>query len=128
MNCLALIVDDNPTNLDVLAALLRREGVTPLLAESPRDLPAALEEVERVDVVFLDLEFPNYDGLELIIDLKQDARLRDAPFVAYTVHVSEQNEARNAGFDSFIGKPLNVERFPDQLSRILNGEMVWEAG
>jgi two-component system LytT family response regulator len=126
MSYTALVIDDNPSNLDVLAAMLRREGVIPIVVESPRHIAATLDEIDQVDVVFLDLEFPNHDGLQLIGQLQADERLRGIPFVAYTVHTNEQNEARDAGFHSFIGKPLSVERFPDQLRRILNGHRVWE--
>jgi two-component system cell cycle response regulator DivK len=122
----ALIVDDNPDNLAALAALLTREDVKPIMLKSPRDVVTTLDRIGRVDVVFLDLEFPNQDGLKLIRDLQADERLNAVPFVAYTVHTSEQNEAREAGFHSFLGKPLNVERFPDQLRRILSGQPVWE--
>jgi two-component system cell cycle response regulator DivK len=48
-------------------------------------------------------------------------------FIAYTVHVSEISLAHKHGFDGFIGKPLDSERFPNQLARILSGEHVWEA-
>ncbi len=126
MRPVALIVDDNPGNLAALAALLTREAVRPVTLQSPRDVCATLDRIGRVDVVFLDLAFPNLDGLVLIGDLQADERLREVPFVAYTVHTSEQDEARRAGFHSFLGKPLNVERFPDQLRRILSGERVWE--
>ena len=122
----ALIVDDNPGNLAALAALLRREAVTSVTLTSPHDIAATLDRIGRVDVLFLDLAFPNLDGLDLIRDLQVDERLHGVPIVAYTVHTSEQNEARDAGFHSFLGKPLNVERFPDQLRRILSGQPVWE--
>jgi CheY-like chemotaxis protein len=123
---IALIVDDNPGNLAALAALLTREAVMPVTLTSPHDIAAMLDQIGRVDVVFLDLKFPNSDGLDLIRDLQADERLHAVPIVAYTVHTSEQNEAREAGFHSFLGKPLNVERFPDQLRRILSGQPVWE--
>jgi two-component system cell cycle response regulator DivK len=122
----ALVIDDNDMNLAALEQLLKRENVTPYMAASPTDVPAILETVDAIDVVFLDLEFPNYDGLTVINDLKALPKLANAPFVAYTVHISELNEARTAGFHSFIGKPLNVSAFPDQLARILNGERVWD--
>lgn len=122
----ALIVDDNSMNLETIAVLLQREGITPVTVDTPRAIDTALADVDEVAVVFLDLEFPNYNGLEIINDLKTHPRLQGVPIVAYTVHISEQNEARDAGFHSFIGKPLNVERFPDQLRRILNNEPVWE--
>lgn len=122
----ALIIDDNAGNIEALAALLRLEGVTPTAIATPREIDAALDQVDRFDVVFLDLEFPNGSGFDLVGELREDARLEGAPIVAYTVHTSEENEARRAGFDSFLGKPLNVQRFPDQLRRILSGEPVWE--
>lgn len=52
--------------------------------------------------------------------------LDDVPIVAYSVHVSEIEIARRAGFDGFLGKPLDADRFSDQLRRILSGEQVWE--
>ena len=47
---------------------------------SPRDVAATLDQIGPVDVVFLDLEFPNFNGLSLIKDLQADQRLRDVPF------------------------------------------------
>lgn len=122
----ALIVDDNISNVEALKLLLERENVTSTTLTSPINLPELLETLSPVDLVFLDLEFPNYHGFDLLAQLQADPRLAGATFVAYTVHISEQNEARQAGFHSFIGKPLDIHRFPGQLQRILNGEHVWE--
>ncbi len=47
------------------------------------------------------------------------------PIVAYTVHISEINMARQVGFHSFLGKPLDMDSFPHHLSQILSGEGVW---
>jgi CheY-like chemotaxis protein len=128
MTIQALVVDDNPMNLDVLQKALELEGVSPYLCHHPNDIAPALDEAGNVQLVFLDLEFPNYDGLKLIHSMKQDPRLANVPFVAYTVHISQQNEAAEAGFHSFLGKPLNVDMFHDYLQRILAGEPVWELG
>lgn len=122
----ALIVDDNVSNVEALKLLLEREDVTSTTLTSPIDLPELLEILGPVDLVFLDLEFPNYQGFDILAQLQADPRLDGATFVAYTVHISEQNEARQAGFHSFLGKPLDVQRFPERLHRILNGERVWE--
>jgi len=48
--------------------------------------------------------------------------------VAVTAYASEDqlNRARAAGFDGFVGKPLDPDRFPDQVRRMLQGEAVWE--
>jgi two-component system cell cycle response regulator DivK len=126
MSYQALIIDDNPNNSDALTQLLKRERVAAVAVSSPRDISATLDSLNQVDLVFLDLEFPNHNGIQLIDELRADERLADTLFVAYTVHISEQNAARQAGFHSFLGKPLDVSRFSDQLRRILNGEPVWE--
>lgn len=126
MTTVALIIDDNKANRDVLHLMLRANGVTPVALDSPRFLDRALEQQPKIDLVFLDLEFPNYDGLTLARTLKAHPALRHAPIIAYTVHTSEIDMARSAGFDGFLGKPLDPHRFADQLRRILDGEAVWD--
>jgi len=48
--------------------------------------------------------------------------------IAYTVHVSELDTARRWGFDGFLGKPVDIDRFPEQFECIINGGAVWETG
>ena len=122
----ALIIDDNSKNMAVLARLLATEGVESVQVNDPRILESAIESPDKFDVVFLDLEMPMIDGFQVLDTLKTDERFQSVPVVAYTVHVSEMRNAYQHGFDGFIGKPLDSDRFPNQLSRILNGEGVWE--
>ena len=126
MSQYALIIDDYPANVEALSILLKQNGVTPIYIPYIDALPANLMAVERVEVVFLDLEMPARSGFEVLHEIKALDRFKDVPIVAYTVHTSEQNEAKLAGFHSFLGKPLDVNRFPDQLRRILDGIPVWE--
>lgn len=120
----ALIIDDNPMNLDVLTLLLNNEGLEAVALNSPRHITDAI--LAQTRVIFLDLEIPNYDGFDILQDLKGNPMLDGVPIVAYTVHTSEIDVARQAGFHSFLGKPLDTVRFPDQLARILAGQSVWE--
>jgi two-component system cell cycle response regulator DivK len=122
----ALIIDDNPNNIEVLAMLLTKQDLTYAAVQSLWRIDQILDQVGNPNIIFLDLEFPNGDGFELLKDLKADSRFNHVPIVAYSVHTGEFNRVREAGFDSFIGKPLNMRDFPDQLQRILNGEAVWE--
>ena len=57
-------------------------------------------------------------------------QVRAGVIVAVTADVSMDNmeHAREAGFDGFIGKPLNPDRFPNQVRGILRGEAIWEPG
>jgi two-component system cell cycle response regulator DivK len=50
--------------------------------------------------------------------------------VAVTADITATNLARaqDAGFDGFLAKPIDVDHFPDQVRRILDGEPVWDLG
>jgi len=124
----ALIIDDNEMNLETLRVLLKKEGVSAVTFSSPHQLEAELDSMDEVQVIFLDLEFPNADGISLISDLRSVRQFAGVPIIAYSVHISELNEVRLAGFDGFIGKPLDTQKFPNQLRRVLAGEPVWEVG
>jgi len=120
----ALLIDDNSQNLKVLNQLLAKQGVSSTEVSNPTQLEALLPTLDRVDVVFLDLEMPGLDGYS-VKDLLR-SKLSNTPIIAYTVHVSEMNVVQEMGFDGFLAKPIDRVRFPDQLARILNGEHVWE--
>lgn len=121
----ALIIDDKVSNVNVLVHLLKKEGVNCTAISSPKQLSSVVNELEHIEVVFLDLEMPERDGFSLLHELKANELFQGVPIIAYTVHVSEINEARLAGFDGFLGKPLKASHFPQQLKSILNGEPVW---
>lgn len=121
----ALIIDDNANNLGILAELLTMEGINCTQVQHIKNLNAVLQQLSALDVIFLDLELPDMNGYQLLEKIKSDARFRDVPIAAYSVHVGEVNMARNKGFHSFLGKPLDVDLFPEQLAQILRGEHVW---
>ena len=120
----ALIIDDNVQNLKVLAQLLSRQHISCTEIADPKQLLAMLPNLDHVNVVFLDLEMPALNGYNTKDLLR--SHFGQVPIIAYTVHLSEINVVREAGFDGFLGKPLDNARFPDQLARILRGEPVWD--
>jgi CheY-like chemotaxis protein len=120
----ALIIDDSSSNIKVLVNLLKLENVESVTLNNPLDLEATLSGLDKLDVIFLDLEMPELDGYE-VLEILHASRFAKVPVVAYTVHVSEMNAMRAKGFHSFLGKPLNAEEFPKQLARILKNEPVW---
>lgn len=123
----ALIVDDDANNLKVLGKMLSMAGFTHTAVQDTTQVSEALKTMGQIDIVFLDLEMPNLNGYDLLNYLKGEKGVT-APIVACTVHTNAINDVRAAGFDSFIGKPLRVEKFPNQLNQILNGEGVWDMG
>lgn len=121
----ALIVDDDPNNLEVLARLLTAQGVSYTAIQDPTQVVTTLEEIGSVDVVFLDLEMPKVNGYQ-VFETLQSIFDTEIPIVACTVYTNELDSAQDLGFHSFLGKPLDAAHFPNQLERILSGESVWE--
>lgn len=82
----------------------------------------------RVDLILMDIRLPYEDGYQALQKLRSHERLMNVPVVAVTAYASEDQmrRAEKEGFDGFVGKPLNPDRFPDQIRRMLNGVPVWE--
>jgi len=121
----ALIIDDNADNVGVLVEMLKLENLEYVAIQNPTQIDSVIADDASFDVVFLDLEMPHIDGYDMLKKFQGDSRFESVPIVAYTVHVSEIGVARDLGFHSFLGKPLDVDKFPEQLKRILNDEPVW---
>jgi len=82
----------------------------------------------RLDLILMDIRLPYEDGYGAMKKIRSSERLKSVPIIAVTAEASQEqmSKARAAGFNGFLGKPLDPDRFPDQIRRILNGEPVWE--
>jgi two-component system, cell cycle response regulator DivK len=127
-----LIVEDNVRNYALLARLLAFVGVkqTEWKRSGWHVLEFAQDTMPRIDLILLDIHLPEEDGYEVLARLRKDERFRSTRVVAVTADVSNTNlsRAQAAGFDGFLAKPINVDLFPDQIRRILEGESVWDVG
>jgi two-component system, cell cycle response regulator DivK len=125
-----LVVEDNPDNLMVVTDLLRMIGVKYVNSRaSGRQGIKLAETMPRVDLILLDIQLPHEDGYAVLKNIRAHPKLQDTLVVAVTANVLPQDEARarTAGFDGFIGKPLDFDLFPQQIKAILEGEDVWKA-
>lgn len=127
-----LIVEDNVRNYALLARLLSFLGVKQTeWRRSGWHIPEfARDTMPQVDLILLDIHLPDEDGYEVLANLREDERFRETRIVAITADVTNVNLARaqSAGFDGFLAKPIDVDHFPDQIRRILEGEAVWDLG
>jgi two-component system cell cycle response regulator DivK len=127
-----LIVEDNVRNYALLARLLSFVGVkqTEWKRSGWHVLEFAQDTMPQIDLILLDIHLPEEDGYEVLARLRKDERFRSTRVVAVTADVSNTNlsRAQAAGFDGFLAKPINVDLFPDQIRRILEGEAVWDVG
>jgi two-component system, cell cycle response regulator DivK len=122
---LALVIDDNLLNISVIVQLLKMEGIESISFQDTVSLLDKLASLNGVDVVFLDMEMPHHDGYEVFKALKSRPEFARVPIIAYSVHISEVEAVQEHGFNGFLGKPIDAERFPSQVEQILNGKSVW---
>ena len=125
-----LVVEDDDNNRLVATMLLRVAGVLPenIFAVEGDPLPYIQEHLmNRLDLILLDLQLPGKDGYLILQELRADPHLRQTSVVAMTANVmkSDVEKAQEAGFDGFIGKPINGPRFSEWVRLILAGERVW---
>ena len=121
----ALIIEDDQTSIDVLQSLLADLDVISDVIYDSHTLTESLQATQRPDVIFLDLEMPSANGYTVLEYIRKAAAFEGVPVIAYTTHISHMNEARQAGFDGFLGKPLSRSEFAGQLEQILKGKPVW---
>ncbi len=122
----AVIIEDDASSIKVLQQLLKQVGVSTGVLQDSYTIGEQIASLDSVDVIFLDLEMPFSNGYNVLELIQQSQHLAGVPVVAYTTHTSHLNEAKRAGFHSFLGKPLDGRHFAEQLGKILSGEAVWE--
>ena len=123
-----LVIEDDPSNLMVITDLLRLVGVRYINSRASGWQGIKLaESLPRLDLILLDIQLPREDGYMILQQIRTHPKLRATKVVAVTANVMPEDEARAraAGFDGFIGKPLDFDRFPQQLQGLLQGEEVW---
>ena len=114
-----LLVEDNPTNIIIARAVLTKLGHSVDVAENGRKAVAAVREKEY-DLVFMDMQLPEMDGLEATRairalagqDGEDSARFARIPIIAMTANVLEENEisCREAGMNDFTTKPIDFKK------------------
>ncbi len=126
-----LVVEDNVSNFVLIAKLLAFMGIEKCEWKTTGwGVVEFANTMTRVDLVLMDLRLPHEDGYEALRQIRAHPQLKDTLVVVVTAQGSsvEMGKARAAGFDGFIAKPLDVDKFPEQIRRILRGDEVWEPG
>ena len=111
-----LIVDDNELNLELASFLLKGDGMQVATAHDA-DSAMAQAIVFGPDLVLMDIQLPQLDGLEITRRLRADPATRRLVIVAFTAYAMKGDEARMlaGGCDGYISKPIDVSRFVAQV-------------
>jgi two-component system cell cycle response regulator DivK len=123
-----LVVEDNVSNFVLIARMLGYLGVHCEWKTSGYEVLEYADTLPRLDLILMDIRLPYEDGYGALKKIRASDRFKNVPIIAVTAEASQEQlrKAKDSGFDGFLGKPLDPDRFPDQIRRILSGEPVWE--
>ncbi|WP_439878707.1 CHASE domain-containing protein [Pseudomonas prosekii] len=108
-----LVVEDNMLNRQVADELLTREGAQVTLAEGGLEgVSKVMNEHVRFDVVLMDIQMPDIDGLEATRRIRSNPRFAALPIVAMTANASniDRDACLVAGMNDHVGKPIDLEQ------------------
>jgi len=117
-----LIVEDNDKNMKLARDVLQAKGYATLEAVTGEDgVRVAREKLPQL--VLMDIQLPGINGIEALRQLRADATTERIPVVAVTASVmaSDRRQITDAGFDGYIGKPIQLKEFLDTVRRVLEG-------
>ena len=107
-----LIVEDNDKNMKLARDVLQAKGYATLEAVNGLD-GVALALQHRPDLILMDIQLPDINGFEAMQRIRADASCAAIPVVAFTASVTagDRHRISEAGFNGFLGKPIELKSF-----------------
>jgi len=117
-----LLAEDNPVNQKLATRLLQKMGHSVTVVENGRQALAALEKNE-FDVILMDIQMPEMDGLETTAEIREREKSQDGthiPILAMTAHAMAGDRERclEAGMDGYVSKPVNVQELVEAMENL----------
>jgi len=120
-NELILIVEDNEKNRKLARDVLQFKGYRTIEAETGED-GVTLAMQHKPDLILMDYQLPGIDGVEAFRRIRGDASTAHIPMIAITASAmpEETKKMKDAGFDGFQTKPINVKEFVRTVANVLS--------
>jgi CheY-like chemotaxis protein len=117
---LILIVDDNELDTKLVRDVLHYHGFVTLEAGTAAEA-VALAIADHPDLILMDVRLPDGDGPDVVATLRADAHCATIPIVAVTANAMPGDEQMllQAGFTSYLCKPIAVLDLPEHVNRLL---------
>ena len=123
-----ILIEDDPNSYLVVEELVKHAGFKHFYHRSNgTKLVPLLEALPKVDLILLDIGLPGEDGFAVLKRLRAHPQSARAHIAAVTANIMHQTRlrAKDAGFDSFISKPIQPDKICDQIRSMLNGHAFW---
>jgi two-component system, cell cycle response regulator DivK len=117
---LILIVEDNEKNLKLVRDVLQFKGYRTVEAVTGTE-GVRLAREEKPDLVLMDIQLPDIDGITALGRLRADPLTRKMPVVAVSASVMPDDQQRivASGFDAYVTKPINVKSFLETVEKFV---------
>jgi two-component system cell cycle response regulator DivK len=113
-----LVVEDSERNMKLFRDVLKASGYRTIEATTgERAVELVIE--HRPDLVLMDIQLPDIDGVEALDRLRADERTASVPVLALTAQAMDGDRERflGAGFDGYLSKPVNIADFVATVKR-----------
>ncbi|MDM8516584.1 response regulator [Desulfobacterales bacterium HSG16] len=116
-----LIVEDNPTNQEIAAAILKKGGIHSRIASNGRHALRAILN-DKYDAILMDIQMPVMDGYDATRAIRKYPGYEHTPIIAMTAHAMKGDEEKclNAGMNGYVSKPIDQALLFATLYRLFN--------
>jgi two-component system cell cycle response regulator DivK len=117
---LVLIIEDNEKNLKLVRDVLQVDGYPTIEAGNAED-GIRLAQENQPALILMDIQLPGMNGIEALGVLRRDPQTASIPVIAVTASVMQQDRKliTAAGFDAYVGKPINLKEFREAVRNAL---------
>jgi len=120
-----LVAEDHPTNQKVVELILESLGVTPTIVENGQ-LALDLLKAERFDVVLMDMQMPELDGLSataMLREYERETGLPRTPVIMLTANALDEHirSSHDAGADMHLSKPIHAQALIESIMAAMGG-------
>jgi two-component system cell cycle response regulator DivK len=119
---IVLIVEDNPRNMKLVRDVLQVKGYTTVEATTAED-GIVLAAEHKPDLILMDIQLPGMNGIDALKVLRGNPETDRIPVIAVTASVMQQDRKliTEAGFDGYVGKPINLAEFLKAVADAVGG-------
>ena len=127
-----LLAEDSLVNQKLTTGVLQRQGHLVVVANHGKEALALLETHGPFDLVLMDVQMPEMDGLEAtaIIRAREKDTQRHLPIIAMTAHALKEDRQRclEAGMDAYLAKPVRAAELLETIDRLVGPQEIPAAG
>src|SRR5678815_3173144 len=119
-----LIVEDNKDSLEILGLRVTAIGYQVIKARNSKEAITCAE-AEGPDLIFMDLDLPDADGIKTTTILRQNPKTSHIPVVALTAWISAlwQEKAEKVGIVTYLVKPISPQVLKETIEEYTNGSL-----